>query len=369
MSLRLLASKDGRRRLPAVEILRVTRTIRECIRVGPPRRHPRADPQGPRPVLDAAVRSAPDRSGQRRPGLDGDGDLRELEPRRVRARAARRIASARNANGAAGGAVRSRTVCRRFSGDATGRPGCACCAGGGGGVAPVGVRRGGAAAATRRTRAVRSAAAGRRGRRHRRGGASTGRRRRIARRRVARAAPSCRAGRTPCATAARGGLPGGGRLPGYRAGPAAACRLQRRCRTGGLMRRGPAAARVAGATAIPARDHAAARVAGRRDPCQGRAEAACHPMPRLRGPVPTAVPTPPLLPRGGGFAGRRCRCRPAADVPATTTTAPDGVLSRRGAHRRRRRVPARRRRCSVGATAIAMIANLPAAGTRSRDVQ
>ncbi|MBP6632702.1 MAG: PilT/PilU family type 4a pilus ATPase [Kofleriaceae bacterium] len=32
VSLRLLASKDGRRRLPAVEILRVTRTIRECIR-------------------------------------------------------------------------------------------------------------------------------------------------------------------------------------------------------------------------------------------------------------------------------------------------------------------------------------------------
>jgi twitching motility protein PilT len=30
----LLASKDGRRRLPAVEILRVTRTIRECIRSG-----------------------------------------------------------------------------------------------------------------------------------------------------------------------------------------------------------------------------------------------------------------------------------------------------------------------------------------------
>jgi twitching motility protein PilT len=30
VSLRLLASKDGRRRLPAVEILRVTRTIREC---------------------------------------------------------------------------------------------------------------------------------------------------------------------------------------------------------------------------------------------------------------------------------------------------------------------------------------------------
>ena len=28
----LLASKDGRRRLPAVEILRVTRTIRECVR-------------------------------------------------------------------------------------------------------------------------------------------------------------------------------------------------------------------------------------------------------------------------------------------------------------------------------------------------
>lgn len=34
VSLRLLASKDGRRRLPAVEILRVTRTIRECIRTG-----------------------------------------------------------------------------------------------------------------------------------------------------------------------------------------------------------------------------------------------------------------------------------------------------------------------------------------------
>jgi twitching motility protein PilT len=32
VSLRLLASKDGRRRLPAVEILRVTRTIRECVR-------------------------------------------------------------------------------------------------------------------------------------------------------------------------------------------------------------------------------------------------------------------------------------------------------------------------------------------------
>src|SRR3569832_1358045 len=32
--LRLVASKDGRRRLPAVEILRVTRTIRECIRSG-----------------------------------------------------------------------------------------------------------------------------------------------------------------------------------------------------------------------------------------------------------------------------------------------------------------------------------------------
>lgn len=31
-SLRLLASKDGKRRLPATEILRVTRTIRECIR-------------------------------------------------------------------------------------------------------------------------------------------------------------------------------------------------------------------------------------------------------------------------------------------------------------------------------------------------
>jgi twitching motility protein PilT len=34
VSLRLIASKDGRRRLPAVEILRVTRTIRECIRSG-----------------------------------------------------------------------------------------------------------------------------------------------------------------------------------------------------------------------------------------------------------------------------------------------------------------------------------------------
>src|SRR5215471_9082698 len=32
--LRLLASKDGRRRIPAVEILRVTRTIRECLRSG-----------------------------------------------------------------------------------------------------------------------------------------------------------------------------------------------------------------------------------------------------------------------------------------------------------------------------------------------
>jgi twitching motility protein PilT len=34
VSLRLLAAKDGRRRLPAVEILRVTRTIRECLRAG-----------------------------------------------------------------------------------------------------------------------------------------------------------------------------------------------------------------------------------------------------------------------------------------------------------------------------------------------
>jgi twitching motility protein PilT len=34
VSLRLLASKDGRRRVPAVEILRVTRTIRECLRAG-----------------------------------------------------------------------------------------------------------------------------------------------------------------------------------------------------------------------------------------------------------------------------------------------------------------------------------------------
>ncbi|HEU4726525.1 MAG TPA: PilT/PilU family type 4a pilus ATPase [Kofleriaceae bacterium] len=34
VSLRLLAAKDGRRRLPAVEILRVTRTVRECLRAG-----------------------------------------------------------------------------------------------------------------------------------------------------------------------------------------------------------------------------------------------------------------------------------------------------------------------------------------------
>jgi twitching motility protein PilT len=34
ISLRLLASKDGNRRIPAVEILRVTRTIRECLRAG-----------------------------------------------------------------------------------------------------------------------------------------------------------------------------------------------------------------------------------------------------------------------------------------------------------------------------------------------
>ena len=34
VSLRLLAAKDGRRRLPAVEIMRVTRTIRECLRAG-----------------------------------------------------------------------------------------------------------------------------------------------------------------------------------------------------------------------------------------------------------------------------------------------------------------------------------------------
>src|SRR5690242_581676 len=34
ISLRLLAAKDGRRRLPAVEIMRVTRTIRECLRAG-----------------------------------------------------------------------------------------------------------------------------------------------------------------------------------------------------------------------------------------------------------------------------------------------------------------------------------------------
>jgi twitching motility protein PilT len=32
VSLRLLAAKDGRRRLPAVEIMRVTRSIRECVR-------------------------------------------------------------------------------------------------------------------------------------------------------------------------------------------------------------------------------------------------------------------------------------------------------------------------------------------------
>lgn len=34
VSLRLLAAKDGRRRIPAVEILRVTRTVRECLRAG-----------------------------------------------------------------------------------------------------------------------------------------------------------------------------------------------------------------------------------------------------------------------------------------------------------------------------------------------
>jgi len=34
ISLRLLAAKDGHRRIPAVEILRVTRTIRECLRSG-----------------------------------------------------------------------------------------------------------------------------------------------------------------------------------------------------------------------------------------------------------------------------------------------------------------------------------------------
>jgi twitching motility protein PilT len=34
ISLRLLAAKDGHRRIPAVEILRVTRTIRECMRSG-----------------------------------------------------------------------------------------------------------------------------------------------------------------------------------------------------------------------------------------------------------------------------------------------------------------------------------------------
>jgi twitching motility protein PilT len=33
ISLRLLVTKDGRGRIPAVEILRVTRTVRECIRV------------------------------------------------------------------------------------------------------------------------------------------------------------------------------------------------------------------------------------------------------------------------------------------------------------------------------------------------
>jgi twitching motility protein PilT len=34
VSLRLLSAKDGRHRLPAVEILRVTRTIRDCLRGG-----------------------------------------------------------------------------------------------------------------------------------------------------------------------------------------------------------------------------------------------------------------------------------------------------------------------------------------------
>ena len=47
--------------------------------------------QGSRPVLDAAVRPAPDRSGERRARLDGDGDLRELEPGRVRARPQGRV--------------------------------------------------------------------------------------------------------------------------------------------------------------------------------------------------------------------------------------------------------------------------------------
>jgi twitching motility protein PilT len=34
ISLRLLSGKDGRGRIPVVEILRVTRTIRECLRTG-----------------------------------------------------------------------------------------------------------------------------------------------------------------------------------------------------------------------------------------------------------------------------------------------------------------------------------------------
>lgn len=34
VSLRLLAGKDGRARIPAIEVMRVTRTIRECIRTG-----------------------------------------------------------------------------------------------------------------------------------------------------------------------------------------------------------------------------------------------------------------------------------------------------------------------------------------------
>ena len=92
MSLRLLASKDGRRRLPAVEILRVTRTIRECIRSGRLSDIPELIRKGrdlysmqlfDQHLIDLVNAGA---------GLDGDRDLRELEPRRVRARAARRVA-------------------------------------------------------------------------------------------------------------------------------------------------------------------------------------------------------------------------------------------------------------------------------------
>ena len=161
VSLRLLASKDGRRRLPAVEILRVTRTIRECIRVGAPQRHPGAHPQGPRPLLDAAVRSAPDRSRERGPRLDGDRDLRELAtPKSSSARcASNNAASTTSRNGERRRRWRrSFTLqrCRSVATDAVGRCSATLRRRGGGGVgvrrrvatsAPAGRRCGSAASA------------------------------------------------------------------------------------------------------------------------------------------------------------------------------------------------------------------------------